>query len=120
MIQHDLVTMWLAFLSGLLLIGVFLGLCLLPFFIWRRRVQRRGYPGLMVYLRELPRSGDERLDAVELALKGAGLCILGILFPPLIVVGLVPLYYGARKVAAWRLGLIADDHAKPAGPVDEF
>jgi hypothetical protein len=110
----------LAFLSGLLLIGVFLALCLLPFYLWRRRVQRRGYPGLLAYVRELPRSDDERLDAVELALKGAALCILGILFPPFIVVGLVPLYYGARKVAAWRLGLIGDDQGKPAGSVDEF
>jgi hypothetical protein len=110
----------MAFLGSLLLLGVFLYLCLLPFLIWRRRVRHRGYPGLMAYLRDLPRTDEERMDAVELALKGACVCILGVLFPPLIFYGLVPLYYGARKLAAWRLGLIADDLAKPAGPLDDI
>ncbi len=65
--------------------------------MWRVRL-----PGL----RKLPKTDKEKLGAVELTLKGAALCILGIVFPPLIVIGLVPLYYGARKLAAIRLGIM--------------
>ena len=37
-------------------------------------------------------------------------CLLGILFPPLVLVGLVPLFYGGRKFvyASMGLGLIDD------------
>jgi hypothetical protein len=110
----------LAIVVGALVLAAFLGLCVLPLWIWRRNVQRRGYPGLTVYLRELPRTDEQRLDAVELALKGAGICILGLMFPPFIVIGLVLLYYGVRKLAAWRLGLIPDDGAKPLGALDDL
>jgi hypothetical protein len=120
MAPGDMIRLPLAVLVGLLVLGVFLGLCVLPFWIWRRRVMQRGYPGLLVYLRELPRTDEEKLDALELALKGAGLCILGILFPPFIVIGLVPLYYGCRKLGALRLGVFADSCDKPSGPIDDI
>lgn len=58
-------------------------------------------------LRRLPRNDEEELRAVELALKGVVLCVLGLLFPLLILFGAIPLYYGARKVAAVRLGIVA-------------
>jgi hypothetical protein len=108
LLPHDVETV-LSIGGGLLLIAVFLvvflGLPLVPFLIWRGRVRRRGYPGLMAYLRELPQTEEQRLDAVELTLKGAAICMLGLLFPPIVVYGLVPLYYGARKLAAIRLGI---------------
>jgi hypothetical protein len=36
---------------------------------------------------------------------GAMLCLLGLLFPPILIIGLVPLYFGLRKLAAVRLGI---------------
>jgi hypothetical protein len=95
----------LSIVGGFVLFAVLLALFLLPLLIWRARVRRRGYPGLRVYLHMLPQSEEEQLDAVELTLKGAVLCILGLLFPPLILLGVVPLYYGARKLAAMRVGI---------------
>ena len=95
-------------LGGLLLVGlvfVFFLFFLLPLLIWRGRILRRGYPSLRAYLRELPGTDAERLDAVELSLKGAMLCLLGLLFPPIIFYGLVPLYFGLRKLAAMKLGI---------------
>ena len=53
---------------------------------------------------------DEKRAAADLALRGLACCLLGILFPPLVLVGLVPLYYGGRKFlyASMGLGLIDD------------
>jgi hypothetical protein len=79
-----------------------------------RRARRLGYPNARAYLRAAPRSDDERRDAADLALKGLAWCLLGILFPPLVLVGLVPLFYGARKFiyASLGLGLVDDpDHS---------
>jgi len=92
-------------LGGLLLVVLPLVFFVVPILIWRGRLRRRGYPGLLAYLRELPRTDAERLDAVELSLKGAMLCLLGLLFPPILIIGLVPLYFGLRKLAAVRLGI---------------
>jgi len=91
--------------GGLLLCAVWIGVFLVPVLIWRRSVRRRGYPGLKVYLRELPQTEEEKLDAVELTLKGVAICVLGLLIPPLVVIGLVPFYYGARKLASVTLGI---------------
>lgn len=100
--------------GGLLLVVLTLGFFLVPLLIWRGRLRRRGYPGLRAYLRELPRTDEEKLDAVDLTLKGAMLCLLGLLFPPIIILGLVPLYFGLRKLAAAQLRIKADgaDQAK--------
>ena len=75
-----------------------------------RRARRFGYPGTLAYLRAAPRSDDEKRDAADLALKGVVCCGLGILFPPLLLVGLVPLFYGGRKIvyASMGLGLVDD------------
>jgi hypothetical protein len=94
--------------SGLiifLLLAGWIVVFLAPILVWRNRVRQRGYPGLRAYLRELPHTDEEKLDAVELALKGAVLCLIGLLFPPLVLVGAVPLYYGARKWASAALGI---------------
>ncbi len=90
---------------GLLLLAGWIAVFLVPILVWRSRVRRRGYPGLRAYLRELPQTEEEKLDAVELTLKGAVLCIVGLLFPPLVLIGAVPLYYGARKWASAALGI---------------
>jgi hypothetical protein len=95
----------------LLLLAGWIAVFLVPILVWRGRVRRRGYPGLGAYLRELPQTDEEKLDAVELTLKGAVVCIIGLLFPPLVVIGAVPLYYGARKWASVALGI--------AGPKDD-
>jgi hypothetical protein len=91
--------------GGSLLFAGWIGVCLVPVVIWRNSVRRRGYPGLKAYLRELPRTEEEKLDAVELTLKGVAICALGLLIPPLVLIGLVPLYYGARKLASVTLGI---------------
>ena len=92
-------------LGGLLLVVLPFAFFVVPILIWRGHLRRQGYPGLGAYLRELPGTDAERLDAVELSLKGAMLCLLGLLFPPIIFYGLVPLYFGLRKLAAMKLGI---------------
>jgi hypothetical protein len=76
----------------------------------RRRARRFGYASTRAYLRAAPASDAEKRDAVDLALKGLACCVLGLLFPPFVLVGLVPLFYGGRKVvyASMGLGLIDD------------
>jgi hypothetical protein len=76
----------------------------------RRRAARLGYPSTGAYLRAAPRSDEEKRDAADLALKGVVLCLLGLLFPPFVLVGLVPLFYGGRKLvyASMGLGLVDD------------
>ena len=95
----------------------FLGLPLISLlFVWpffRRRARRFDYRSTSDYLRAVPRSDPEKRDAVDVALKGLAICALGLLFPPFILVGLVPLFYGGRKVvyASMGLGLVDDgDH----------
>ncbi|MDP6582816.1 MAG: hypothetical protein QF681_19355, partial [Vicinamibacterales bacterium] len=62
------------------------------------------------YLRAVPRNDAERQDAFDLALKGAVVCLLGLLFPPLLLIGIIPLFYGARKMGYVSMGLgLVDD-----------
>ena len=65
----------------------------------RRKALRLGYPSVGEYLRAAPRSDEEKRDAVSFALTGMVLCMLGLIFPPFLLIGLLPLFYGARKVA---------------------
>ena len=81
----------------------------------RRTAARAGYGSIGEYLRAVPRSDEERQHAVDLALKGLVWCLAGLLVPPLILVGIFPLYYGTRKVvyASMGLGLVDDaDHPR--------
>ncbi len=75
-----------------------------------KKATERGYPSLWAYLRAAPRTDDEKKDAADLAMKGLVACLLGLLFPPLLLVGLFPLFYGGRKVvyASMGLGLLDD------------
>jgi hypothetical protein len=78
------------------------------------KAKRFGYPSTRAYLRAVPRSDAEKQDAVDLALKGLVLCVLGLLFPPLILLGLVPLFFGARKIVWASMGLgLVDDADQP-------
>ena len=79
-----------------------------------RQAHEAGYPSLAAYLRAAPRGDQEKRDAADLALKGLVLCMLGLLFPPLLLLGLFPFFYGARKVVYASMGLgLVDDSDQP-------
>lgn len=81
-------------------------------FAWgfRKRTKRLGYPSIGAYLRAVPRTNSELHDGADLAMKGLVFCFLGVIFPPLVLIGLVPLFYGGRKVVCASLGLgLVDD-----------
>lgn len=85
----------------------------------QRKAREAGYPSLGAYLGAAPRTDQEKRDAADLALKGLVVCLLGLIFPPLLLVGLLPFFYGARKVvyAAMGLGLVDDaDDLRPGQP----
>ena len=96
-------------LLALLVLGVLLALVALE----RgevRKARRAGYAGLSAYLAATPKTDAEKRAAADLALKGVVICFLGLIFPPLILIGLVPLYFGARKVIHVSMGLgLVDD-----------
>lgn len=101
---------------GAVLVPVALLVLLVVWFVAtaRRRARRLGYASAAAYLRAAPRSDWEKRDAADLALKGVVLCILGLLFPPFVLVGLVPLFYGGRKIVYASLGLgLVDDGDEP-------
>ena len=50
--------------------------------------------------------------AVDLALKGLVICLLGLIMPPVLLMGLFPLFYGARKIAYASMGLGLVDDAR--------
>lgn len=103
----------LAALGALVAVG---GAALLVLFNRQRRKAREaGYSSLGAYLRAAPRTDAEKRDAADLALKGLVLCLLGLLFPPLLLFGLFPFFYGARKVVYASMGLgLADDANQPS------
>ena len=82
----------------------------------RRNARRAGYPSLGAYLRAAPRTDEEKRDAVDLALKGLVICLLGLIIPPLAIDWAVfPFFYGTRKVVYGSMGLgIVDDTDRPA------
>ena len=90
--------------------AVLVGIAILLIRPWRERAVRAGYPSLMDYLRAAPRTDRDRREAVDLTLQGLVLCVLGLLFPPFLLMGLFPLYFGARKIAFSSMGLgLVDD-----------
>jgi hypothetical protein len=104
----------------LIVIVLFLLAPLLVVWLWfnalGRRARRFGYPSRRAYLQAAPRSDEERRDSADLALKGLVFCLLGLLVAPLVLVGLVPLFYGGRKLvyASMGLGLMDDgDERRP-------
>jgi len=76
----------------------------------RRQAERFGYASVGQYLSAAPGSDAEKREAVNMALQGVVICILGLLFPPFLLIGLFPLFFGARKVAWGNMGLgLVDD-----------
>jgi hypothetical protein len=103
---------------GFLPLLILLSLLLLPlgFVIgFARRTKRLGYPSVRAYLRAIPRTDEEKHDAVNLAMKGLVVALLGVIFAPIVLIGLVPLFYGGRKVAYASLGLGLVDDADQSG-----
>jgi len=94
-------------------LGILIFLVVLGVVFWqnlKERARRAGFASTVEYLRAAPRTDDEKRDAVDLALKGLVVCALGLLFPPFLLVGLFPLFYGARKLAFASMGLgLVDD-----------
>lgn len=77
---------------------------------YRRLAGRHGYATLSDYLNAVPGSDTEKKEAVDLAVTGLALCIVGLAFPPLLLIGVFPLFFGARKIAYAQMGLgLVDD-----------
>ena len=70
----------------------------------RRRAKQMGYANCRSYLRAIPKNDVEKQDAVSMAAKGMAICVLGVIFPPIIILGLIPLYYGVRKCGIIIIG----------------
>jgi len=80
----------------------------------RRRAKQFGYASTGAYLRAAPRSDAEKRDAADLVLKGLVVCMLGLIFSPFVLVGLIPLFYGGRKLLYTSMGLgLVDDPDQP-------
>jgi hypothetical protein len=103
-------------IPGIIILAVLLGPILMFVFLARPRAKRFGYASTSAYLRAAPRSDAEKRDAADLALRGLVFCILGLLVPPLVLVGLIPLFYGGRKLvyASMGLGLVDDPDQRDA------
>jgi hypothetical protein len=80
-----------------------------------RRGRRLGYSSLGDYLGATPRTDEEKRDAADMAMKGLVIALLGVVFAPLVLVGLVPLFYGGRKFVYATLGLGLVDDGDDAG-----
>ena len=98
-----------ASLAGLAAIGVMLK----TFSTYRQKARQAGYASLGDYLRATPRSDQEKRDAVDLALKGLVICLLGLVFPPFLLLGLLPFFYGARKLVLSAMGFGLVDEGEP-------
>ena len=102
------------FVPELFILGVVLGPIVMFVVLIRRRTKRFGYPSAGAYLRAAPRSDAEKRDAADLALKGLVFCVLGLIFAPIALIGLSPLFYGGRKLVYASMGLgLVDDADQP-------
>jgi hypothetical protein len=103
-----------------LILGIFLiPIVISAVLIWmlfrgqKRMARESGYPSLGAYLRATPQTDKEKRAAIDLALKGIVVCMLGLLFPPALLIGLFPMFYGVRKIVYAALGLgLLDDGAR--------
>ena len=107
---------WMVDAVALMIVGFIVAAVLWFIISAARRARHLGYPSTRAYLRAAPRSDEEKRDAADLALKGAVLSILGAIFAPFVLAGLVPLFYGGRKLvwAYMGLGLVDDAEAPRA------
>ena len=107
---------WAELIFGTMLAGFVGALAMVVRMVWRQRQKARsyGYASLSAYLRAAPRTDEERGDAADLALKGLVICLVGLIFPPLLLIGLFPFFYGTRKLVYASMGLgLVDDFDKP-------
>jgi len=99
---------------GLVFVLCFLLLIWSLMAVWqtRQKAERAGYRRISDYMRAAPRTDTEKKEAVTLMMRGLALCLLGMVFAPFALLGVVPLYYGGRKITLALLGLDlpADDN----------
>ncbi len=105
--------MW-AFLTSLAILAaivIVVYLCVTLYNSYQEKARARGHATLMGWLKTIPVSDQDKQDAVDLSLKGGVACLLGLVFPPLLVIGVIPLFYGLRKLlyAGMGLGMVSDD-----------
>ena len=109
--------MWsfLVSLAALAAIAIVVYICMSLYQRYQRRAKAKGHADLTAWLKAIPVSDEDRQDAVDLALKGGVACLLGLVFPPLLVIGVIPLFFGLRKLiyAALGLGLVSDEAVPP-------
>jgi Ca2+/Na+ antiporter len=76
-----------------------------------QRAREAGFKRISDYMLAVPRNDREKREAVNMAFRGLALCLVGIVFTPLLLLGVPPLYYGGRKITLTLLGmdLFADD-----------
>lgn len=98
--------MWSAIIIAVFTIVGCLIVAVLAKFVnnYSKKARAAGYSGLGAYLQATPRDDEERRDAVDLALLGLIICVVGLVMPILLIFGLVPLYFGLRKLAYARMG----------------
>lgn len=81
---------------------------------YRGYAAAHGYASFGDYLRAAPASEEETREAVDMTMYGVAFCVLGLAFPPLIIIGAFPLFFGGRKVMYGVLGLGLEDNLDPA------
>ena len=97
-------------------IAIVLGLIVLYRSYYSSRARRFGYESRAAYFRAVPRTDAEKREAVDQALMGLVLCLVGLLLPPVLLVGIVPLFVGGRKAVSAALGLGLSDEVDPMAP----
>jgi hypothetical protein len=97
-------------------IAIVVGLIILHRSYYGSRARRFGYESRAAYFRAVPRTDAEKREAVDQALMGLVLCLVGLLVPPVLLVGIVPLFVGGRKAVFAALGLGLSDEIDPMIP----
>jgi hypothetical protein len=108
--MSDEVTIWVVF--GIVVVLYILVRSLIALGRTRKRALQAGFKRISDYMLAAPRNDQEKREAVDMAFRGLAICVVGIaIFEPLILFGVFPLYYGARKITLAVLGmdLIVDD-----------
>jgi hypothetical protein len=102
--------MKLTLFSAVLIVGIVIAaiaVCIAVLVVrkLRRDAKSAGYDSVGAYLKSPPRSDREKRGAIDLGLKELVICLLGLIFPPFLLIGIFPLFYGLRKMAYASLGL---------------
>jgi hypothetical protein len=97
-------------------IAIVVGLIILYRGYYDSRARRFGYESRAGYFQAVPRTDSEKREAVDQTLMGLVLCLVGLLLPPVLLVGIVPLFVGGRKAVFAALGLGLSDEVDPTGP----